>query len=247
MGRPGDRRREVLNSPGFPASEDRLVDALIGFANGAEVVMLDKPRERPATVEEKRAHPRAPVELRQRFAAILQDIVGTAERFRPTRQGRMWTQTETWASWAASRGLDPDGTPLVDSWEVPQGDLASLQEQSPIGGMNFLGYASNLLTLVTVKPVLAIGSHGYSIQHFHDFPDLEALLTYAVVLLLDGTKPYGKALCRCKLSTCDRFYLARKNPKGGPENRNYCSIKHRQVAHDSRKHRAEMKAARRHK
>jgi hypothetical protein len=196
MGRPGDRRRELLNSANWPASDDALVDALIGFANGAEVVMLTKPREGPATIEEKRAHPRAPLELRNRFVQFLRLSV-------------------------------EDPALLHDQF------MASI-------GMK-------LLASMKVSPVVNFGTYGVALGCFWDFPDLESALSFGVSLLLDARKPYGKALHRCKLPTCDRFYLARKNPKGGPANLNYCSPGHRDIAHDSREHRATMKAARRHK
>jgi hypothetical protein len=64
-----------------------------------------------------------------------------------------------------------------------------------------------------------------------DFRDIHAVLTRGVLLLLDPTKQYGSALCRC--GHCARFYLARRNPKGGPANRVYCTPKCRSEAHEA--------------
>src|SRR6267378_3763220 len=61
--------------------------------------------------------------------------------------------------------------------------------------------------------------------YVRDFRDIHAVLSQGVLLLLDERKPYSKDLCRCIY--CGRFYLARRNPKGGPANRSYCSEKHR--------------------
>jgi transcriptional regulator with XRE-family HTH domain len=295
MGRLSAIRREVVNSPEFPASDDTLVEALIGFLNGAEVVMLDKPRERPAPIQGKPAYPRAPVELRLRFADLVEDVRNGREKFRPAGEGKIWAKDVLSEDMAGSdlgprikelreaRGLDQEGLAhllismgasatitrgTIAKWESGEtrdignvtsyylakwvrswieGDKALLRGLERMGRVSFMEFANNLLARTPVKEVLVFDSHGFSFQYFRDFEDFEAMLTHAVVLLLDERKTYGAALCRCKLPTCDRFYLACKNPKGGPANRNYCSPGHRAVAHDSRKHRAEMKAARRHK
>jgi hypothetical protein len=212
---------EVLNSPSWPASDDRLVDALLAFANGAEIVMLFKPGERAAP-SEVWAEPRDPEEQRLRFARILQDLVAAPGRFKPAGEGKMWTQT---------------ATP-----EYLHGEKELLHGRPSIGGMNFVGYASNLLLLIEVKPVLVFGPHGYSIQHFRDFRgDLETLLSYVGMLLLDGTKPYGAALSKCRLASCGRFYLARGKEGGGRANRSYCSFECGETYHNSAERKREMK------
>ena len=77
---------------------------------------------------------------------------------------------------------------------------------------------------------------------------LAAALALGTLLLIDQGRPYQKALCRCKLPRCERFYLARRNPKGGPANRTYCTSDHRDEHHDSAERRAAIrKAAARHK
>jgi hypothetical protein len=75
--------------------------------------------------------------------------------------------------------------------------------------------------------------------YYREPRDIHAVLSQGLLLVMDEHKPYGAALCRCRLPSCQRFYLARRNPKGGPANRTYCSPEHRKEHHDS----ADRKAA----
>jgi hypothetical protein len=94
--------------------------------------------------------------------------------------------------------------------------------------------------LTTVKPrmVIQVGADGFTDRYVRDFRTLKSALSYAVMLLLNLNKPFGAALCQCRLSDCGRFYAATKNPKGGPANRNYCSAEHRAIAHDRKENRS---------
>jgi hypothetical protein len=74
------------------------------------------------------------------------------------------------------------------------------------------------------------------VRHFRD---IHAVLSEGLLLLMDEQKTFGRTLCRCRLPSCRKFYLARRNPKGGPANRTYCSPTHRDDYHDS----ADRKAA----
>jgi hypothetical protein len=187
-------RHDLLNPSDFPASDDALVDALLEFANGAQVTMLSGPRSRPVTDEEKgRAQP--PAEVRDRFIKVL---------------------------------------------ELAIEDIGKLCEQ-------FLPLGMELLTSLKPRPVIQFGTSGFQLDYFNDFPNLEAALTYAVMLILDARKPYGAALCRCQLPTCGRFYLARRKKKGGPANRVYCSPRHRTEHHNSAERKAASKPQARHK
>lgn len=101
----------------------------------------------------------------------------------------------------------------------------------------FLPIGMQLLTSMKVRPTIEFGRRGFTLGYAHDFPTLESALNYGVMLLLDVSKPYGVALSRCGRSTCQRFYLAKRNPKGGPANKHYCSPAHRDEAHDLRENR----------
>lgn len=95
---------------------------------------------------------------------------------------------------------------------------------------------------LSIKPIgAAITRSGRSsLVYARVYTDIHVKLSHGLLLLLDEQKPYGAALCRCKLPSCGRYYLARKKPRGGPANRTYCTPEHREVYRDS----AERKAAR---
>lgn len=54
-----------------------------------------------------------------------------------------------------------------------------------------------------------------------------------VLLLADEHRPFGRALCRCRLKDCQRFFLEVKPATGRPQ-RLYCSRKHMLAAHAAR-------------
>ncbi len=90
---------------------------------------------------------------------------------------------------------------------------------------------------------------GYRLMHWRVVDDLRFGLDWCVLMLLDVSLPYRQARCRC--AHCKKFYIARRNPKGGPANRIYCSTECRDEAHaagrEIRRARAARKAARKHK
>ena len=83
------------------------------------------------------------------------------------------------------------------------------------------------------------------IVYVRHFRDIHAVLSEGVLLLMDEHKPYGRTLCRCRLPSCRKFYLARRNPKGGPANRTYCSPEHREEHHNSAERKATDAATKR--
>src|SRR5262249_14745523 len=85
----------------------------------------------------------------------------------------------------------------------------------------------------------SLHSHGFSLDLFNVFPDVETALCYAVMRLLDSRRPYWEAVSQCRLASCGRFFLARKKRGGGRPNRTYCCPEHLEEHHNS----AERKAA----
>jgi hypothetical protein len=90
-------------------------------------------------------------------------------------------------------------------------------------------------------------------------PDDWPRCAYALLLLLDESRPYGRDLCRCQLEGCGNFFLVVRPPKGRPQ-RLYCpDTDHAEKAHDATavdrmrlsrenaKRQRAAKAARRHK
>lgn len=108
-----------------------------------------------------------------------------------------------------------------------------------------------LLASVEVKPLVGLTTRGLTLDYLRKFNDEAGALRDGVMLLLDSTKShtdYGAALCRCQFERCSRFYLARRNRKGGPANRIYCDPVHSQRAHEAgRADRARRQKARREK
>ena len=107
-----------------------------------------------------------------------------------------------------------------------------------------------LLGRLEVRAVYEVRANGLLLDYFRDFLTVDSALSYAVLLMLDQRKPFGPALCRCRLIRCGQFYLAARSPKGGPANRTYCSPEHRAESHDSAQSRTARRrkpSARRHK
>ena len=120
----------------------------------------------------------------------------------------------------------------------------ALDPKSAARGQAFreiLGVSLRLLGRLDVRPVYEVGASGVLLDYFRDFLTVDAALSYAVLLLLDRRKPFGPALCRCRLISCERFYLAARSPKGGPANRTYCTPEHRAESHDSAQSRTARK------
>ena len=118
---------------------------------------------------------------------------------------------------------------LLAEYEHSWDDANSLVAFAPI--------AFQLIETMKVKPVLKMAARGLSIRYERTFPSIDTALQFAFMLLLDAEGPYLNALSRCGLSTCNRYYLARRNPKGGPANRFYCDPAHRELAHDRKENR----------
>jgi hypothetical protein len=99
---------------------------------------------------------------------------------------------------------------------------------------------------VRVTCSIVIGQ-GFVLGQSRDFLNARALLDYAVALTLDAKLPYGAALARCRLPSCGLFYVAKKNPKGGPLNKTYCTPEHRADHHNSAERKAGAKLHARYK
>jgi hypothetical protein len=111
--------------------------------------------------------------------------------------------------------------------------IQALLDQSADAFYELLPLCAAALQALKLTPTVEWYARGVRLVVTKELVDETAVLNYATALLLDDTKPYGKALSRCKLASCGSFYLARKHPAGGPANRNYCSARHRSQAHES--------------
>jgi len=208
---------ELRNGLPSPAPDDALVRALLAFANGQDIVIWGQPRplqqirvwslwRADPLKEERAAHVAFLQGLMRDSWGGLPHVTDSAGRRRPTN--------------AVIR--------LPDLGSVTQrADTALLPNQ------DFTTWLAHMKESMEREFVLAAHPNGYSFADFRSFKNVAAAITFAMLLVMDQKKPYAKALCRCKLPTCERFYLARKNPKGGPPNRTYCEPNHRNEHHNS--------------
>jgi hypothetical protein len=186
-------RFELRNFVTAPANDDSLVEAVLAFANGAELIIVGQPdcgvpRSRPAD--------RAP------YVELLQDVVGERSIL-PMLTDNLGRRRP--AIPVIRLGRRSDSLP------------------APIRG----------LRSIRVERVVISRPRGYSLAYFRQFRTVGALLAEVATLIADPDKPYARALCRCQYPACRNFYLARKNPKGGPANRIYCEPEHRRLHNNS--------------
>jgi hypothetical protein len=134
--------------------------------------------------------------------------------------------------------LDPAGVPVA-VWRLANLPGASGDERPLLPSQDFHGYLGHMRDSMHPELVLLTHEQGWMPRDFRCFKNVASALAFAALLIVDPTRPYRNALCRCKLERCRRFYLAQKNLKGGPANRTYCSPAHRDAHHNS----AERKAA----
>jgi hypothetical protein len=118
-------------------------------------------------------------------------------------------------------------------------DLLNLAVDDPaaLAGRFLSSVGIRLLSSMKVSRTIGIGIGGLSLGYRQSFGTVRSALHYAIALILDPKFPYRKAISRCRLQRCGVFYLAKKNPKGGPANRLYCRPAHRDEAHDSKQNR----------
>jgi hypothetical protein len=239
---------EIVNLPSSPARDDDLVGALLAFANGSEVILS---QWRAATVGEKQAQPPAPVELRTRYAELLRLAVEDPKQLRgqfmppvdkhePKEPPEELLALFQAAARDAARDAEREfsialnavsGGPLQYTNEPPVGTPPDLSGAWTSPGAKLLW--------LRVRHSITVQPHGFSLEYFNYFPDLDTALSYAIMLLIDSRKPYGAAISQCHLARCSRFFLATKKRGGGRPNRKFCCSKHLGEHHNS----AERKAA----
>jgi hypothetical protein len=239
---------EIVNLPSSPASDDDLVGALLAFANGAEVILS---QWRAATVREKQAHPPAPVEMRTRFAELLRlavedpkqlrdQFMAPVDKHEPKEPPEKLLALFQAAARDAARDAERKLSIAIDA--VRGGPLQYVKEPPvgvPSAGAGAWTSPGAKLLWLRVSHSITLQPHGFSLEYFNYFPDLETAFSYAIMLLIDSRKPYGAAISQCHLARCSRFFLATKKPGGGRPNRKYCDPEHLAEHHNS----AERKAA----
>jgi hypothetical protein len=198
---------DLENAITRPATDERLVEALLAFAHGSEVVIRQSDevrrwslwRERPSEVER---------------AAL----VGLLQRIMRKPGGALGVAPGPW------RGLD--AAIELDSL------VASSEYAMPVNEYQLDTCLAHMNKSIERKFVLVpVRRGGYSLVDYPRYLNVAAALTAAMLLVADPSQPYARALCRCK--GCDRFYIARRTKKGQLANGVYHDPECRAKYHNS--------------
>lgn len=191
-----------------PATEAQLVEVLLAFARGSEVVIRQQSdevrrwslwKERPS--DEERA---ALVGLLQRTVRKPGSALGVAP-----------------GPWRGTNAAIE-----LDNLE------ASSNFAMPVNEYQLDTCLAHMSKSIERKFVLVpIRRGGYSLVDYPRYRNVAAALSAAMLLVADPSKPYARALCRCK--GCDRFYIARRTKKGQLANGVYHDPECRAKYHNS--------------
>lgn len=224
MGKPA-KCFDLQNRLERPANADLLVQALLAFGNGQGVVIWGQPdglgevRRWSYWRDDPSQEERdAQVRLLQAVAESPRNPLGIA---------------------------DSSGRARNAVIEIPP--LPSVADFALLVDQGLFTWLAHMQASIDLKTILVGHRGGYSLTDFRCFKNVSSALAVAMLMIADQSKPYGKALCRCKWQQCQDFYLAQKNPRGGPANRTYCSPAHRDEHHDSKERKSASKAVARHK
>ena len=224
-----DRRKRllVINRVDAPASERDLVAAAISFANGAWLRL----EETPSILPRVDSHGRLILDVWDRHSELLsihrasrdlgfpmmeddETMLAALVLFEHQLRSKA---LNTFREIALGRGR------LVRDPVIPDGPHERLMNPNDDG--------SELAHGVTVTPVVVPSPNGPSLRYFHKFSDIQTLVSYAALLVLDQTRPYGRDLCVCKLRSCGKLFML-KRPHSGRPRRDYCSDAHMERAHN---------------
>lgn len=244
MGR--EKLLRLKNAPTAPTGDEALVDALLAFVAGTRVAIADQGISKSTRVTRwSRSASEPSLEDRAAFSNVLnaamkgeREIVelGLSETLIPMlsdsvaigrhyaanegfihiRQGRLWIEPSHRRA-ESERSMEPSGAAIA----------------SPAWLRHFAPYVAELRRTMRFAPLVLLREGSYTFVQYAVFSTVSAAMTMAALTVLDARKPFRAALACCKLPSCGRFYLARKNPAGGPANRTYCSPVCRDKHHNS--------------
>ncbi len=248
----------LSNAPTSPAADEVLVDSLLGFVTGTRVVIADQGLRKSARVtrwsrsaSEPSSQDRAvfsnvlnaamegereiaELGLSETLIPMLSDSVAIGrhyaanEGFIQIRQGRLWIVPPHRRA-ESERIMEPLGASI----------------HSPTWLADFAPYVAELRRTMRFNPLVGLRNGSYVFIQYAEFSTVCAAMTLAALIVLDAGKPFRTALARCKLPSCGKYYLSRKNPSGGPANRSYCSSTCRTIFNDSERSARRKAAARR--
>lgn len=197
---------------GNDPSDAELVKTLLAFANGERFRLI--------------VH--SPIDKTDPSALPLEAKVYSSD------DGLTRTNTKTMAMY-----ISADGVTRTDYRDKLD---AFVTNRSAFIDRVFMESLVGLMDVLRVMPVFTYGIDGVRLQYQRYFPSFKTAIDFSVMLLLDDSLGFGPALCKCQYSQCRKFYLAKRNPKGGPANRNYCCPDHRDLSHDAKENRGAKSA-----
>jgi hypothetical protein len=201
------KRFALENPPDRPATDDLLVDALLAFANGRDVVICQGENENVSRWSRWRQEPSN--EERAALIGLLQRIAqypGSPLGFAPP-------------GYAGVIELDAP-LPAQDFALLVDGDART--------------WLSHMRASIDFRLILLAQRRVGSLRLYHRFANVAAALTVATLLVAASGDPYVGRFRRCASpKCCAPFYLAKRNPSGGPANRIYCSPTCREQYHNS--------------
>jgi hypothetical protein len=239
MGRP----YVLHNGLDDPASEDELVAALLAFANGREVTIRDQedrysdePPELSDVTRWSKRQPHASTDDHLVFSRILCLLVERPEELVSYCNDRV-VDGRYYAVYGFVRWIGKQERLFISKPHSRLGitdDIFGPEEVRDDSWLtSFWPQLRELSESIVREPVVTVRADSYSIIEYRRFVTVSAALTCGLFALLDENGPFRATLCRCKLPRCGSFYLARKNPRGGPPNRTYCDDTHREEHHNS--------------
>ncbi len=196
-----------------PATNDLLVQALLVFGNGQDLVISHQSGVATGEVRRwSRWREKPSQEERAALVRLLHGIVNNPKD----------PLGLTPSGWARNAIID-----LHDRLPIAK-DFALLVDGNLYAWMAHMDASMESSTVVVSR------GRGYSPREYRSFENLAAALAFATLLVADPEHSYAEALRSCKSPKCKApFYLAQRNRSGGPANRIYCSPTCRKQYHNS--------------
>lgn len=141
--------------------------------------------------------------------------------------------------------VEPDPVQVADQPFMQKGALGKTRESWRASLRQFAAtFRGSRARALRSLPEYSLGFHSVSamakweptsahLEFFVPVSSPEALRTAFALALADDAQPFGRALCRCRLTSCGRFFLEQKPATGRPQ-RLYCSRDHMLAAHAAR-------------
>jgi hypothetical protein len=243
------------NAPLAPADGTALVQALLAFVNGRDVVIrdqsdrfVDEPLEFTDVTRWSKSQESVDAPGREVFARVLDGIINRIDqsealvtwRNDPFVDGRHYAVASGLVRWEAKKprleimSPGPGGAVVENLF-----DRQAVTSDSWLSG--FLPYLRELSGSIKRESFITVKDDSYAFVEYRRFVTVSAALTCGLFAVLDESGEFRAKLSRCKLPRCGRYYLASKNERGGPANRTYCSPKHRDEYRDSAERKREAR------